>query len=180
MRQVIRPTVDGMAAEGRPYRGVLYAGLMVKDGQVKTLEFNARFGDPECQPLLMRMKSDIVPILMAVAEGDLGTLSTRLARQGGRLRRHGGRRIPRRCPQRRPDLGAWNRLPSCRTSMYSTPERPPWAATASPTADACLGVTALGSTVSEAIEKAYQGTCGDHLAGCTVPQGYRHKAIGRI
>src|SRR5512133_2531204 len=71
MQQVIRPTVDGMAAEGRPYRGVLYAGLMVKDGQVKTLEFNARFGDPECQPLLMRMKSDIVPVLMAVADGDI-------------------------------------------------------------------------------------------------------------
>src|SRR5450631_2378732 len=75
MQHVIRAAVDGMAAEGRPYRGVLYAGLMVKDGEVKTLEFNARFGDPECQPLLMRMKSDIVPILMAVAEGDLGTLS---------------------------------------------------------------------------------------------------------
>ena len=73
MQQVILPTVKGMAAEGRPYRGVLYAGLMIKDGQVKTLEFNARFGDPECQPLLMRMKSDIVPVLMAVAEGDLGT-----------------------------------------------------------------------------------------------------------
>jgi phosphoribosylamine--glycine ligase len=71
MQQVIRPTVDGMAAEGRPYRGVLYAGLMVKDGEVKTLEFNARFGDPECQPLLMRMKSDIVPVLCAVAEGNL-------------------------------------------------------------------------------------------------------------
>jgi len=75
MRLVIRPTVDGMAAEGRPYRGVLYAGLMVKDGEVKTLEFNARFGDPECQPLLMRMKSDIVPVLMAVADGDLGSLA---------------------------------------------------------------------------------------------------------
>jgi phosphoribosylamine--glycine ligase len=72
MKQVIQPTVEGMAAEGRPYRGVLYAGLMIKDGQVKTLEFNARFGDPECQPLLMRMKSDIVPVLLAVAEGDLG------------------------------------------------------------------------------------------------------------
>src|ERR1700687_1427229 len=71
MQQVIRPTVEGMAAEGRPYCGVLYAGLMVKDGQVKTLEFNARFGDPECQPLLMRMKSDIVPLLLAVANGDL-------------------------------------------------------------------------------------------------------------
>ena len=75
MQLVIQPTVDGMAAEGRPYRGVLYAGLMIKDGQVKTLEFNARFGDPECQPLLMRMKSDIVPVLMAVAAGDLGSHS---------------------------------------------------------------------------------------------------------
>jgi len=71
MAEVLRRTVDGMAAEGRPYRGVLYAGLMVKEGRVKTLEFNARFGDPECQPLLMRMKSDIVPVLMAVADGDL-------------------------------------------------------------------------------------------------------------
>ncbi len=71
MQQVIQPIVAGMAAEGRPYHGVLYAGLMVKDGQVKTLEFNARFGDPECQPLLMRMKSDIVPVLMAVALGNL-------------------------------------------------------------------------------------------------------------
>jgi phosphoribosylamine---glycine ligase len=71
MSEVMRRTVDGMAAEGRPYRGVLYAGLMIDGDSVKTLEFNARFGDPECQPLLMRMKSDIVPILMAVAEGDI-------------------------------------------------------------------------------------------------------------
>jgi len=71
MTEVMHPTVAGMAAEGRPYRGVLYAGLMVADGGVKTLEFNARFGDPECQPLLMRMKSDIVPVLMAVADGNL-------------------------------------------------------------------------------------------------------------
>lgn len=71
MAEVMRRTVDGMAAEGRPYRGVLYAGLMIDGDSVKTLEFNARFGDPECQPLLMRMKSDLVPILMAVANGDI-------------------------------------------------------------------------------------------------------------
>jgi phosphoribosylamine---glycine ligase len=71
MAEVMRRTVDGMAAEGRPYRGVLYAGLMIDGDSVKTLEFNARFGDPECQPLLMRMKSDIIPILLAVACGDL-------------------------------------------------------------------------------------------------------------
>ncbi len=71
MQLVMRRTVDGMLAEGRPYRGVLYAGLMIKDGQVKTLEFNARFGDPECQPLLMRLKSDLVPVLVACARGDI-------------------------------------------------------------------------------------------------------------
>ena len=75
MDEVMRRAVDGMAAEGRPYRGVLYAGLMIDGGQVKTLEFNARFGDPECQPLLMRMQSDLVPLLVAVAAGDLGNLT---------------------------------------------------------------------------------------------------------
>ena len=71
MEQVMRRAIDGMASEGRPYRGVLYAGLMVRNGEVKTLEFNARFGDPECQPLLMRLKSDLVPVLLACARGDL-------------------------------------------------------------------------------------------------------------
>jgi phosphoribosylamine--glycine ligase len=72
MAEVMQPTVDGMAKEGRPYQGVLYAGLMIENDEIKTLEFNARFGDPECQPLLMRMKSDIVPFLLGVANGDIG------------------------------------------------------------------------------------------------------------
>lgn len=68
MDQIMIPTVRAMAAEGRPYRGVLYAGLMIKDGQPRVLEFNARFGDPEAQPLLMRMESDLYPILEAVMD----------------------------------------------------------------------------------------------------------------
>ena len=68
MNQVMIPTVKAMAAEGRPYRGVLYAGLMIKGGEPKALEFNARFGDPEAQPLLMRMESDLLPILDAVID----------------------------------------------------------------------------------------------------------------
>ncbi|MBF0587648.1 MAG: phosphoribosylamine--glycine ligase [Magnetococcales bacterium] len=71
MEMVMKPTVRAMAAEGRPYRGVLYAGLMIDHGRIKTLEFNARFGDPETQPILYRMKSDIVPLLMASANGSL-------------------------------------------------------------------------------------------------------------
>lgn len=75
MSEVMRRAVEGMAAEGRPYRGVLYAGLMIDGESVKTLEFNARFGDPECQPLLMRLKSDIVPILLGVANGDISGMT---------------------------------------------------------------------------------------------------------
>jgi phosphoribosylamine--glycine ligase len=68
---IMIPVIRGMAAEGRPYRGVLYAGLMISDGEPYVLEFNARFGDPEAQPILIRMKSDIVPILMACIDGTL-------------------------------------------------------------------------------------------------------------
>ena len=73
--EVMIPTVRAMAAEGRPFKGVLYAGLMVDRGEIKVLEFNARFGDPETQPLLMRMKSDIVPLMQASASGSLAGLT---------------------------------------------------------------------------------------------------------
>lgn len=73
--EVIGPTLRGMAQEGAPYRGVLYAGLMMTAEGPKVVEFNARFGDPECQVLMMRLDSDIVPYLLACGQGDLGDLA---------------------------------------------------------------------------------------------------------
>lgn len=70
-RELIVPTVEGMAAEGNPYVGVLYAGLMLTPTGPKLVEYNARFGDPECQTLMLRLASDIVPILLACAKGEL-------------------------------------------------------------------------------------------------------------
>jgi phosphoribosylamine--glycine ligase len=70
-REVVRPVIEGMAKEGMPYRGVLYAGLMATAEGPKVVEFNARFGDPECQVLMMRLGGDIVPMLLACARGDL-------------------------------------------------------------------------------------------------------------
>ncbi len=67
MRLIIIPTVKALKEEGREYKGVLYAGLMIEGGQARVLEYNCRFGDPETQPLMMRMNSDIVPVLSAVA-----------------------------------------------------------------------------------------------------------------
>ena len=68
MNEIMIPTVQAMASEGRPYKGVLYAGLMIKDGKARVLEFNARFGDPEAQPLFMRMDGDLVDVMEAVIE----------------------------------------------------------------------------------------------------------------
>lgn len=69
--RVLRPTVLGLAEEGRTYRGILYAGLMLTEDGPRVLEFNARFGDPETQVLLPRLKSDLAPLLLAAAEGRL-------------------------------------------------------------------------------------------------------------
>jgi len=71
LERILRPIIQGMGEEGRPYKGVLYAGLMIHDGHPKVLEFNARFGDPETQPVLMRMRGDIIPILEACIKGNL-------------------------------------------------------------------------------------------------------------
>lgn len=71
MERIMVPIVRAMAEEGRPYRGVLYAGLMICQGEPKVLEFNVRLGDPETQPLLVRLASDLVPLLMAALEGRL-------------------------------------------------------------------------------------------------------------
>ncbi len=71
IEKILRPIIQGMGEEGRPYKGILYAGLMIHEGHPKVLEFNARFGDPETQPVLMRMKGDIIPILEACIKGTL-------------------------------------------------------------------------------------------------------------
>jgi phosphoribosylamine--glycine ligase len=73
-RDILNPTMAGMKSEGNPYKGVLYAGLMVEAGNPRLVEYNARFGDPECQVLMLRLKSDIVPYLLAAAKGGLKDL----------------------------------------------------------------------------------------------------------
>jgi phosphoribosylamine---glycine ligase len=77
MKEVIEPTVNGMAQEGHPYTGFLYAGLMIDgDGTPKVLEYNCRFGDPETQPIMMRMQSDLVELCNAAIDGNLAHATT--------------------------------------------------------------------------------------------------------
>ena len=70
-REILVPVVDGMNRSGAPYKGVLYAGLMITGGGPRVLEFNVRFGDPETQPILMRLKSDLLAVCLAVCDGTL-------------------------------------------------------------------------------------------------------------
>ncbi len=74
--EVIRPTVDGMANEGYPFSGFLYAGLMIENGKPKVLEYNVRFGDPETQPIMMRLQSDLVELCLAAVDGKLDQQTT--------------------------------------------------------------------------------------------------------
>ncbi len=79
MDQIIRPTMAEMARRGTPYQGVLYAGLMIKDGQPRLVEYNARFGDPECQVLMMRLGAQALDLMLACAEGRLDQMSVNWA-----------------------------------------------------------------------------------------------------
>src|SRR5262245_19297144 len=77
MDEIIRPTVQAMADRGTPYKGVLFAGLMITATGPKLIEYNVRFGDPECQVLMMRLKSDLLPALLAVCDGVLQNFDLR-------------------------------------------------------------------------------------------------------
>jgi phosphoribosylamine--glycine ligase len=76
-REILVPVVDAMNRNGTPYKGVLYAGLMVTSGGPRALEFNVRFGDPETQPILMRLQSDLLDVCLAVCEGRLEGITLR-------------------------------------------------------------------------------------------------------
>ncbi len=75
MDRIVKPTIDGMASRGTPYTGVLFAGIMIVNGEPYLIEHNVRFGDPECQTLMMRMESDLVELLQACAQGRLAEVA---------------------------------------------------------------------------------------------------------
>jgi phosphoribosylamine--glycine ligase len=80
-KEILVPTVDGLRRDGIDYSGVLYAGLMITPSGPKVLEFNCRFGDPETQPLMMRLQTDLCEALLAVAEGRLGKVTLKWDRR---------------------------------------------------------------------------------------------------
>jgi phosphoribosylamine--glycine ligase len=169
LSEVIDPVVAGLRARGIRYQGVLYAGLMIHEGEPRVLEFNARFGDPECQALLVRLESDLVETMMAVAERKLAGHRLRwdprpsvcvvLAAEGYPGETSKGMRsaASRRCVSG----------PTARCSA-GTAKQNGRVVTAG---GRVLGVSALGDTLSQAIANAY-GAVGKIRWRVCVPAGY--------
>ena len=155
MDTVMIPTVRGMAAEGRPYRGVLYAGLMINRDKINVLEFNCRFGDPEAQPLLIRMKNDIVPIMDAVIAGTLDQCKLEIDPRASVCVVMAAGGYPGSYRKGHPISG----LQSARRMKDVVVFHAGTAAkdkTITAAGGRVLGVTALGDSVEKAISRAYQ------------------------
>ncbi|MFA5122958.1 phosphoribosylamine--glycine ligase [Zavarzinia sp.] len=155
MARIIRPTVAAMAAEGRPFKGVLYAGLMLTRSGPQLIEYNVRFGDPECQVLLARMKSDLLPVLAAAADGVLDKLAIDwdprpavtvvMATKGypGELQKGGEIRGLDAAAAVSPDVTVFHAATKAEGDHFV------------PAGGRVLNVTALGETIQAARETAY-------------------------
>ena len=155
MREVMLPTVRAMAAEGHPYKGVLYAGLMIDRDRIKVLEFNGRFGDPEAQPLLMRVRNDIVPIMEAVIDGRLDQCRLDIDPRAAVCVVMASGGYPEKYQKNLPisGLDKAGRMKDVVVFHAGTQLKGKQVVASG---GRVLGVTALGADVSQAIGKAYQ------------------------
>lgn len=178
--RIIEPVVRGMKAEGHSFAGILYAGLMIVDGEPQVLEFNVRFGDPETQPILMRMASDIVPYLMACSQGTLDQLPPLhwhdepavcvVLASGG---------YPGSYTKGYPITGL-NRYESTPSSMIfhaGTAFNPDRDIVTS--GGRVLGVTAMGATVQAACRRVYDMVHSIHFKDMYYRKDIAHRALNR-
>lgn len=178
MERVMIPMVEGMAAEGTPYVGVLYAGLMIRDGVARVLEFNCRFGDPECQPIVMRMKGDLVPVLDACIDGRLHEVRLEWEPRAAVCVVMASEGYPGAYPKgvEIEGLDAAARLPDVAVFHAGTRREGGRVVT---TGGRVLGVTGLGAGVAEAIERAYAGVREILWPGAQYRTDIGKKALGR-
>ncbi len=172
MSEIIEPTMRGMKEVGRPFRGVLYAGLMLTDNGPKLIEYNVRFGDPECQVQMLRLKSDLLALLKAAAGGDLSgmeadwrndaALTVVMAAEGYPVAPKKGSAIS--------GLAAAQALDNVEVFHAGTADS---GGQLIANGGRVLNVTALGATVGEARDLAYSA-----IAKIDWPQGFCRSDIG--
>ncbi|MBA3029534.1 MAG: phosphoribosylamine--glycine ligase [Desulfobacteraceae bacterium] len=179
MDEIMIPTVKAMAAEKRPYKGVLYAGLMIQNDQIKVLEFNGRFGDPEAQPLLMRMKNDMVPVMEAVVEGRLDQCKLEIDPRASVciVMAAGGYPGAYKKGLAISGLSEVKRMKDVVVFHAGTAIKGKSIVT---TGGRVLGVTALGDSVEEAVKKAYAAAGKIKWSGVYFRKDIAQKAIRRM
>lgn len=179
MNEVMLPTVRGMAAEGRPIKGMLYAGMMINDNRIDVLEFNCRFGDPECQPLLMRLHTDLIDIIEHAIDGRLNeieldidsrpTVCIVMASQGYPGKYETGKPIT--------GLVTASKIKDVMVFHAGTAIKNRRTVTAG---GRVLGVTAMDTTVAKAITRAYKAVDKIKWKGCYFRRDIGHRALCRI
>ena len=175
MRDVILPTIRGMDKDGIPFTGFLYAGLMIDgDGKPKTLEFNTRMGDPETQPIMMRLKSDLVDVLMAATSGKLDEVELQWDRRValGVVLAAGGYPLS----PKKGDLISGLPKPTDEVVVFhaGTVAEGDQVKTAG---GRVLCVTALADSGKQAQTKAYDAARGIHFAGMQYRRAIGHRAV---
>src|SRR5438552_6736712 len=164
MREIIEPVVRGLARQGTPYVGVLYAGLMVQGDRAKLLEFNVRFGDPEAQVLLVRLRSDLVDLLERAATGRLAGTTAEWDARAAACIVLAAEGYPGACERGRPIDGPDTHRDWRSGVVFHAGTR---LADGRVVSDGgrVLGVTALGDTIGDAVGAAYAGVGKIHFDG---------------
>jgi len=175
LTRIIEPTVQGMKADGMPFQGVLYAGLMIVNGEPRMIEYNIRFGDPECQPIMMRLDSDLVDLLMATDTGTLAehkdkvqwneqaTLCVVMAANGYPGSYEKGTEIK--------NLSAANNMQDIKVFHAGTMKDN--SDTLVNSGGRVLGIVGIGDTIEQAQGKAYEG-----VHKIDWPDGFNRRDIG--
>lgn len=175
-REVLVPLVDGMNRNGTPYKGILYAGIMITASGPKVLEFNCRFGDPETQPILMRFQSDLLEVMLAVTEGKLEDITIKwdpspavcvVMSSGGYPNTYAKGKIIRGIP-------AAEEIPGVKVFHAGTAMKDDQLVTSG---GRVLGVTALGKDIREAQAKAYQAAAMIGFDGAYYRKDIANKAL---
>jgi phosphoribosylamine--glycine ligase len=179
MNKVMLPVIAGMAAEGRPFKGMLYAGLMITGKTVSVLEFNCRFGDPEAQPLLMRLKSDVVDIFEAVIDERLDAIEMKIDPRPTVCVVMSSKGYPGRYETGKVITGLDLAASEEGVQIFHAGTAMKNGQSVVTTGGRVLGVTAVGKTLGKAIEHAYKAVDCIQWDGCYCRRDIGAKALRR-
>ncbi|WP_153726442.1 phosphoribosylamine--glycine ligase [Heliorestis convoluta] len=175
--KILKPTIEAMKAEGRPYVGVLYAGLMITQEGPKVLEYNARFGDPETQPVLMRLESDLVDIIEAILQKKLDQQTIRWSEDATVCVVVSAKGYPSDYEKGQVITGLDDVLDNVQIFHAGTTEADGNIVTAG---GRVLGITAKGKDIREAIELVYRQTEKTTFAGAHYRKDIGRRALERL